>query len=317
MANQRTLDDYDLGKIAQAKSFRISLFMGHGAHRGAWVKDEAPTLADAIARAATMDKELGPESGGRRAMIFAVVAPRKASADRNAVTPKDEYFVAPALYPTLVPTKETQDMMTTIETATTYSNRQNCIRAVKKAGYDKDSARIFQTSAGRWAFCPLASQPQAPEPNPADDAPHGYAGNGIGEETAERIPANPVLDEMTEASRHALPAYIADEEHAPPSPPAFVPLKDFVKPATRIHAKTREAFEAAARGELPEPPDFSANTHKPFRSKLAKLTELAEAGDIEGLKAVEIKPTSSSPKALDRYRNLCVTALEARANQAE
>jgi len=46
----------------------------------------------------------------------------------------------------------------------------------------------------------------------------------------------------------------------------------------------RAAIEAAAReGKPPEPPDFSAETHKRFRNKLA--VELAKAGDLRGLRA--------------------------------
>lgn len=75
----------------------------------------------------------------------------------------------------------------------------------------------------------------------------------------------------------------------------------------------RAAIEAAAReGKLPEPPDFSAETHKRFRNKLASVVALARAGDLKGLRAFEINPVSSSPKAIKRYRDLCITALEAR-----
>jgi hypothetical protein len=85
------------------------------------------------------------------------------------------------------------------------------------------------------------------------------------------------------------------------------------KPATRPLGK-RAAIEAAAReGRLPEPPDFSAETHKRFRNKLASVVELANAGDLKGLRAFEINPVSSSPKAIARYRDLCVVALEAQA----
>ena len=74
----------------------------------------------------------------------------------------------------------------------------------------------------------------------------------------------------------------------------------------------RAAIEAAAReGKLPEPPDFSAETHKRFRNKLASVVELAKAGDLEALRAFEINPVSSSPKAIARYRDLCIVALEA------
>lgn len=76
----------------------------------------------------------------------------------------------------------------------------------------------------------------------------------------------------------------------------------------------RAAIEAAAReGKLPGPPDFSAETHKRFRNKLQNVIDLAKAGDLKGLRAFEINPVSSSPKAIARYRDLCVIALEARA----
>jgi hypothetical protein len=75
----------------------------------------------------------------------------------------------------------------------------------------------------------------------------------------------------------------------------------------------RAAIEASAReGKLPSPPDFSAETHKRFRNKLASVVELAKAGDLKGLRAFEINPVSSSPKAIARYRDLCIVALEAR-----
>ena len=92
------------------------------------------------------------------------------------------------------------------------------------------------------------------------------------------------------------------------------------KPAAKQEAVStrplgkRAAIEAAAReGKLPEPPDFSAETHKRFRNKLASVVELAKAGDLKALRAFEINPVSSSPKAIARYRNLCVIALEAQA----
>lgn len=79
----------------------------------------------------------------------------------------------------------------------------------------------------------------------------------------------------------------------------------------------RAAIEAAAReGKLPEPPDFSAETHKRFRNKLTSVVDLAEAGDLKGLQDFQINPVSSSPKAIARYRDLCIIALEARQQAA-
>lgn len=92
------------------------------------------------------------------------------------------------------------------------------------------------------------------------------------------------------------------------------------KPAAEPNRRRRTSYEeleaSARKGELPEAPDFSAATHARFRNKLARIVELAAAGDIAGLKAVEINPVSSSPRAMMRYRDLCVMALGARADGA-
>lgn len=82
---------------------------------------------------------------------------------------------------------------------------------------------------------------------------------------------------------------------------------------TRPIGKRKAIERAAAAGTLPTPPDFSADTHKPFRAKLATLVALVEARDVNGLRAVAINPTSTSPKAMLRYRDLAITALEARS----
>jgi hypothetical protein len=73
--------------------------------------------------------------------------------------------------------------------------------------------------------------------------------------------------------------------------------------------KRKAVIEQAQAGALPASPDFSKPTHARFQAKLAKLVALAEAGDVEGLKAIEINPVSTSPKAMARYRDLAVMAL--------
>lgn len=83
--------------------------------------------------------------------------------------------------------------------------------------------------------------------------------------------------------------------------------------AEKAPGKRAAILEAAQRGVLPAAPDFSADTHKRFRAKLAEVVAAAEAGDLTALRAFEIKPVSSSPKAIAKYRDLCVIALEARA----
>lgn len=80
--------------------------------------------------------------------------------------------------------------------------------------------------------------------------------------------------------------------------------------------KRKAIIEQAQAGALPAVPDFSKPTHARFRAKLAKLVALAEAGDVGGLKAIDINPVSTSPKAMARYRDLAIIAIEARRSTA-
>ncbi len=80
-----------------------------------------------------------------------------------------------------------------------------------------------------------------------------------------------------------------------------------------VVGKRQAILDQAQTGALPPAPDFSKPTHARFRAKLAQIVTLAEAGDIAALQAFEINPVSSSPKAMARYRDLCVIAITARA----
>jgi hypothetical protein len=116
----------------------------------------------------------------------------------------------------------------------------------------------------------------------------------------------------TPAEPAAPPA--APEPAVEPTPiaeaePAAVPGAPRRRRDADIEAKARQ-------GELPPPPDFSAPTHARFRAKLAALVELAGQADATGLRAIPINPVSSSPKALARYRDLAVLAIEAREGRA-
>lgn len=80
-----------------------------------------------------------------------------------------------------------------------------------------------------------------------------------------------------------------------------------------VIGKRQAILDQAQSGVLPQAPDFSKPTHARFRTKLAQVVALAEAGDIAALQAFEINPVSSSPKAIARYRDLCLIAITARA----
>jgi hypothetical protein len=110
------------------------------------------------------------------------------------------------------------------------------------------------------------------------------------------------------------PAPVAPESvHVAPAPVVPAPAAPAPAGASNSRRTHFAEIEATARaGVLPEPPDFSAATHARFRGKLARLADLAAAGDVDALRAFEINPVSSSPKAMARYRDLCVIALAAR-----
>ena len=82
-----------------------------------------------------------------------------------------------------------------------------------------------------------------------------------------------------------------------------VPADEPKAAPTPVLGKRQAILDQAQTGALPQPPDFSKPTHARFRAKLAQIVALAEAGDIAGLQAFEIKPVSSSPKAMARYRD--------------
>lgn len=84
-----------------------------------------------------------------------------------------------------------------------------------------------------------------------------------------------------------------------------------MSPISPKPGKRKAIIEQAQAGALPAAPDFSKPTHARFRAKLAKMVAYVEAGDVEGLKSVEINPVSTSPKAMARYRDLAIIAIEA------
>jgi len=110
---------------------------------------------------------------------------------------------------------------------------------------------------------------------------------------------------------------VLDYGNPEPAGEAIVGPADEPKTApVPVVGKRQAIIDQAQTGALPPAPDFSKPTHARFRVKLAQIVALAEAGDIAGLQAFEINPVSSSPKAMARYRDLCVIAITARMGAA-
>lgn len=166
------------------------------------------------------------------------------------------------------------------------------------------------------AFPDLASARQAAD-RLADEAANGRRGMVYAQTPEGRsvfVPATYQPDEATQGNSMQQNAKGKARKADPAAAIAEQPPKE-AKPLTHPVSKRTAILEAAQRGELPEPPDFSAETHTRFRPKLAKLAEMAAAGDIEGLKNEVINPVSSSPKAMAKYRDLAVIALEAKVGK--
>lgn len=107
----------------------------------------------------------------------------------------------------------------------------------------------------------------------------------------------------------------APEAAQAPSPAA--PSESEAPARPKCRARYSELEAVAQKGEMPPVPDFSAPTHARFRGKLKTLIALAEASDIAGLEAVKINPVSTSPKAMKRYRDLCVIALKSKTTSKD
>lgn len=115
----------------------------------------------------------------------------------------------------------------------------------------------------------------------------------------------------------ALFAKKPDAAKSAPKAKAEKPAKEKAAPKEKELGKRAQAVADAESGKVPSAPDFSAPTHARFRKKLGEVEALVKSGDIKGLKAYAINPVSSSPKAICKYRDLAVIALEAKAKAAK
>ena len=190
--------------------------------------------------------------------------------------------------------------------AKTYDTKFNAQRGAHRTGLKPGEFEAFKSPDGRFGWRQLAAEPAqalAPvEAAPTDDAYEPPAFLRRTEKVEVAVDSEPIssipVTELT-ADSHPSAATNATSWLAGPKT-----------------GKRKAIIEQAQAGALPAAPDFSMPTHARFRAKLARLVALAEAGDVEGLKATAINPVSTSPKAMARYRDLAVVAIEARRSAA-
>lgn len=232
------------------------------------------TLAEARVTAKAMESHY---KNGRKAMVYGILANGKSVLVPDNFTPQ---MMEPA-------------MTTNTETTKTFGKRFNAQRAAKSAlGPDAAEGVQFTTAkndAGEWTWTAIVAQP-----SPAPAEPELVIPSFM----AARVLPEPVMAPVdTAALAAALPPPVV-------STPAEIKQR-------RAERKAKPAKVAADPTAIPAPPDFSAATHARYRTKLAAIVALVEARDVAALQALVIPTYSSSPKAMAKYRDRAVAALQA------
>jgi len=214
--------------------------------------------------------------------------------------------------------------METIMTATTktYSSKSNAIRAARAALKPKHRDPLaevhfrLEQNGEEWAWHEIdLGTGQIATAELIEDG--STAVPGLPPTTV--VPAKETRDQkrlrkIAEAdARNAAKAAAKAAKAAEPKAPKAPRAAGAPKPAS----KRAEIQAAAERGELPTPPDFSAETHKRFRPTLEALLAAAQAGNLKALKADKTEPKSSSRQAICRYRDLAIIALTAQSKVAK
>ena len=163
--------------------------------------------------------------------------------------------------------------------------------------------------------CETAFEPSA-SPKRASDTQTRLPAARIGNDRAALAFAS-ILTAATAEQADARLTLVLDYGNTDPALDA-IPTK-VEEPKAQIApeiGKRQAILDRMQTGALSPAPDVSKPAYARFRTKLAQIVALAEAGDIAALQAFEINPVSSSLKAMARYRDLCVIAITARLEAA-
>lgn len=294
---------WDAEQIARAVGFTTSRFRGVGVFETRRFDDLAAALADA--------------QGDRRALVY-------------AITP--EGWTIHIVNGDKIPK---EPAMNTEATTKTYSSKSNAIRAARAAlkGKHRDAlAEVhfrlepigdefawheIDLGTGQIATGELledgATEAKGVPPItvvPAKGGPKALPAAKLAHDT--RSPKRRKADEAAQAAGFPNATRMAEAKQAEKAAAKAAKPK-----AEKPASKRAEVVAAAERGELPTPPDFSADTHKRFRPTLEALVAAAKAGNLKALKEDKTEPKSSSRQAICRYRDLAITALTAQAKVAK
>ena len=290
-------DAADRAKIANATHFNVHLRKGPAEK----INQEAPTLAEAVKIADALKTE-----NRKPAMIYAIMP------EGNSVfVPQD---MADAARQCAAPAEPEAEL----------SNKQIAMLTAIITGGGFKRANSKETAIARFTTVAVGAGISAMRAADLVKGPYDFAEHIIREHLAGKPMSIDEVKSMRTApdvDANADESAAVETDHMSETDfQAFAAKREVAQKrkerAAKEPGKRAEAIEAAQRGELPAAPDFSAATHKPHRKKLEAVIALVKVGDIKTLKAIEIKPISSSPKAIAKYRDLAVIALEARLQTA-
>jgi hypothetical protein len=286
---------WDDEQIARAVGFTTSRFQG----RGVYDTRRFDRLQDALADAA----------GDRRALVYAVTPEgwtiHFINGDKIATTETDmttindsEIFGAPLGLDEGQPLNETITAAALTITPDDAAAAQALNATITAALRGNGKRPVGASSKGiKRGVQPSgkATAKDAAKPADADAA------------KAPRAPRGQKRDKAIKAAV----AKAAKPAKAPKAAKADKPAKAPKAAAPKALGLRAQRAADAAAGKLPNAPDFSAETHKRYRAKLAELVALIASGDVAAVRAYPINVVGSSSKAMDTYRNLAVIALEA------
>lgn len=278
-------DVRDAEIVANAVKFEVSVFLG----TGKFDVVSAKTLDEAKAKAAALEAH----HKGRKAMIYGVDAQdRRAmyvdAAGKNGIPDFLDRKIN-GITPAQGPAKKPATIIKESTTMKTENTESTTLKAAgKKIAKEAAALKAAKPAKAEAAKLKALNQPE------------------MAREIEKAAAKSIAKTAKAKATRAAKPAKAKSTKPA-------VNGKELLMGSKSLGKRAQVIADAQA-GKLPSPPDFSADTHTRFRPKLAEVVEMVKARDLKALKAWKFEGfMSTSPKAIQRYRDLAIVALQAKA----
>jgi hypothetical protein len=211
-------------------------------------------------------------------------------------------------------------------------------------------AESFAAVADQGEYILIARSPakaESPEAPKADPKPRKGQGKAKGKAKKAEAPKEGPKAEGKPKGKQSAAQRIAAQGDLKPKAKAEGPKADLDPMKWRKLDQRKwigpwaERAEKAGKGQLPDPGPakadlanaaiadwrkasegafggiFSADTHWPFRKRIAALATLIRAKDLAGLKKHDVKEISTTPIMLGKLRDLAIAALSAKAEKAK